>query len=125
MNSWGTRIHDAVTDISQMLAVGLGLPKNTFSDMAKYGPHLLAPTGSDLKEYGAIDTVLAGNNVEPFILTISTQVDSMFYFSVYNCTGISFSRIHSSPFFLHPPMKCLFPYFNLFANRGVANSPSS
>ncbi|KAJ9085166.1 hypothetical protein DSO57_1016503 [Entomophthora muscae] len=70
MNSWGTRMHDAVTGISQMLAVGLGLPKNTFSDMAKYGPHLLAPTGSDLNEYGAIDTVLAGFHYDLNFLTI-------------------------------------------------------
>lgn len=87
MNSWGTRMHDAVTDISQMLAVGLGLPKNTFSEMAKYGPHLLAPTGSDLKEYGAIDTVLAGNNAESFILTIITQVDSLFISTVIIAPG--------------------------------------
>ncbi|KAJ9082530.1 hypothetical protein DSO57_1003690 [Entomophthora muscae] len=70
MNSWGTRMHDAVTGISQMLAVGLGLPKNTFSDMAKYGPHLLAPTGSDLNDYGAIDTVLAGFHYDLNFLTI-------------------------------------------------------
>ncbi|KAI8846952.1 hypothetical protein BC829DRAFT_397513 [Chytridium lagenaria] len=46
MNGWGKLLHDGVDVLSQMLA-------DTFSKMAKYGPHLLAPTGSDLSKYGS------------------------------------------------------------------------
>lgn len=60
MNSWGGKLHDAVEIVAQMLAVGLGLEPALFSSLAKNGPHLLAPTGSDLKEYGKVGTVLAG-----------------------------------------------------------------
>ena len=43
-----------------MLAIGLGLPQETFTKFAEHGPHLLAPTASDMNVYGKLDTVLAG-----------------------------------------------------------------
>lgn len=42
-----------------MAAIGLGLNRNTFTKRMEKGPHLLAPTGSDLKKYKK-DTVFAG-----------------------------------------------------------------
>ena len=42
---------DAVFTVSEMLALGFGMPKNAFTDILKGGPHLLAPTGSDLVKY--------------------------------------------------------------------------
>jgi hypothetical protein len=42
---------DAVFTVSEMLALGYQMPKNTFTDILKGGPHLLAPTGSDLEKY--------------------------------------------------------------------------
>lgn len=60
MNQWGGKLNDAVSVASEMLAIGLGLESNTFLNLAKNGPHLLAPTGSDLSRYGNLGTVLAG-----------------------------------------------------------------
>lgn len=39
---------DSVFTVSEMLALGCQMPQNTFIDRLKGGPHLLAPTGSDL-----------------------------------------------------------------------------
>jgi hypothetical protein len=48
MNKWGTKLYEAVLTVSEMSALGMGLYKNTFTDCLEMGPHLLAPTGSDL-----------------------------------------------------------------------------
>lgn len=53
-----------------MAAVGLGLPRDAFSSAGTYGPHLLAPTASDLVKYGAKDTILAGFHTDLNFLTI-------------------------------------------------------
>ncbi|CAG8442002.1 2527_t:CDS:2 [Ambispora gerdemannii] len=60
MNTWGTQLHQAVLGITEMASVGFGMDANTLPDMTKYGPHLLAPTASDLEKFGSIGTVLAG-----------------------------------------------------------------
>lgn len=39
-----------------MLAVGLGLEQSSFVEAGKYGSHLLAPTATDLKKWGKLDT---------------------------------------------------------------------
>ncbi|KAJ3300647.1 hypothetical protein HK104_008581 [Borealophlyctis nickersoniae] len=70
MNGWGTRMHDAMTVLCEMLANGFGLPRHVFTAMAKNGPHLLAPTGSDLSKYGEVGTVLAGFHTDLNFLTI-------------------------------------------------------
>jgi hypothetical protein len=36
---------------AEMAAVGMGLPANTFLDRMQMGPHLLAPTASDLIKF--------------------------------------------------------------------------
>lgn len=48
MDKWGNMMIDACFTAAEMAAVGMGLEKNTFTDMMVGGPHLLAPTGSDL-----------------------------------------------------------------------------
>ena len=42
---------DAVFTVSEMLALGYQMPKDTFTKILQGGPHLLAPTGSDLEKY--------------------------------------------------------------------------
>ena len=59
MNQWGTLMLGCTTTVSEMLAVGLDLEKDAFSSRMKKGPHLLAPTGSDLARYNK-DTIFAG-----------------------------------------------------------------
>ena len=53
-----------------MTAAGLGLPNDFFTSQARYGPHLLAPTASDLNKYGKQDTILAGFHTDLNFLTI-------------------------------------------------------
>jgi hypothetical protein len=43
-----------------LVAGRFGLPASTFTDAMHNGPHLLAPTGSDMKQHGAVGTIFAG-----------------------------------------------------------------
>uniref|UniRef100_A0A8H7YA54 Isopenicillin N synthase-like Fe(2+) 2OG dioxygenase domain-containing protein n=1 Tax=Psilocybe cubensis TaxID=181762 RepID=A0A8H7YA54_PSICU len=70
MEKWGTSMKDAVSALADMVAIGLGLPAQTFRDPGRYGPHLLAPTASDLSKYGKKDTILAGFHSDLNFLTI-------------------------------------------------------
>ncbi|TDL28060.1 Clavaminate synthase-like protein [Rickenella mellea] len=70
MEKWGQSMKDAVKGVAQMAALGLGLSRETFTDAGRYGPHLLAPTASDLKKYGQKDTILAGFHTDLNFLTI-------------------------------------------------------
>ena len=60
MNQWGKQLYQAVVDVAEMTSVGFGIPANHLPDLTKKGPHLLAPTGSDLNKYGKLGTILAG-----------------------------------------------------------------
>lgn len=51
---WGEQIKQAVEGFSEALAVGLGLPKDTFTEAGQYGSHLLAPTSTNLSKYGKV-----------------------------------------------------------------------
>jgi len=70
MEKWGRSMKNAVTDLAEMTAIGLDLPSDTFTNAGKYGPHLLAPTASDLVKYSAKDTILAGFHTDLNFLTI-------------------------------------------------------
>lgn len=70
MNTWGSSMKNAVSKLAEMTAVGLDLPATFFSDAGRYGPHLLAPTASDLVKYGEKDTILAGFHTDLNFFTI-------------------------------------------------------
>ncbi|KAF8527546.1 Clavaminate synthase-like protein [Hysterangium stoloniferum] len=70
LEKWGKSMKEAIEDLAQMTALGLGLDHSAFTDAAKYGPHLLAPTASDLRKYGTKDTILAGFHTDLNFLTI-------------------------------------------------------
>eukprot|EP01027_Heterolobosea_sp_BB2_P025651 GEZU01039363.1.p1 GENE.GEZU01039363.1~~GEZU01039363.1.p1 ORF type:complete len:363 (-),score=148.07 GEZU01039363.1:757-1845(-) len=70
MDTWGSLMLQAVTTVAEMAAIGFDLPKNTFTDLMKYGPHLLAPTGSDLSKYNELNTIFAGFHYDLNFLTI-------------------------------------------------------
>lgn len=70
MNRWSKLMLDAVFSVSEMLALGYGFEKDEFTKRMKYGPHLLAPTGSDLEKYGKLGTVLAGFHYDLNFITI-------------------------------------------------------
>ncbi|KAF9567020.1 Clavaminate synthase-like protein [Agrocybe pediades] len=70
MEQWGTSMKNAVADLADMVSLGLGLPVDFFRNAGRYGPHLLAPTASDLVKYGKKDTILAGFHSDLNFLTI-------------------------------------------------------
>jgi len=70
MNTWGGKMTDALFTIAEMAAVGFAMPEDTFTSRMMYGPHLLAPTGSDFKEFGDLGHVLAGFHYDLNFLTI-------------------------------------------------------
>lgn len=48
------------------------LPADAFSSRMAGGPHLLAPTGSDLVKHGGAGTVLAGFHYDLNFITVSS-----------------------------------------------------
>jgi len=68
LNIWGYKLLASVFTVAEMLAVGLDLPKDTFSSILQNGPHLLAPTASDLNKHG-LNTILAGFHQDLNFLT--------------------------------------------------------
>lgn len=62
-------MNNATFTIAQMLAIGTGLPINTFGDRMKGGAHLLAPTGSDLKK-NDVGSIFAGFHYDISFMTI-------------------------------------------------------
>jgi len=70
MDKWGTQMLRAVTDVNEMLAVGLGLDSQRLKDLATNGSHLLAPTATNLERYGQKDHIFAGFHSDLNYLTI-------------------------------------------------------
>lgn len=70
MNGWGSKMISAVEVVAEMAAVGFGLHQGAFTSLMFQGPHLLAPTGSDLKKFGKERTILAGYHYDLNFLTI-------------------------------------------------------
>ncbi|KAF8395877.1 hypothetical protein HHK36_019832 [Tetracentron sinense] len=73
MDSWGYKMISAIEVVAEMAAIGFGLPNYAFTSLmkqARSGPHLLAPTGSDLQRYGQEGTVFAGYHYDLNFLTI-------------------------------------------------------
>lgn len=54
MDTWGHLMLDTIKTVSEMVALGLGLDKDVFTQRMQYGPHLLAPTGTDLLKHGEV-----------------------------------------------------------------------
>lgn len=53
MDRWGGKLVDTVLTVAEMLAIGLGLGRMAIREKMLLGPHLLAPTGSDMAQYGS------------------------------------------------------------------------
>jgi isopenicillin N synthase-like dioxygenase len=70
MNTWGKLMLEAVHTVAEMAAVGFGMSADTFTKLMKYGPHLLAPTGSDFNRFGKLGTILAAYHYDLNFLTI-------------------------------------------------------
>lgn len=70
MDTWGHLMLGTITTVSEMVALGLGLERETFTQRMQFGPHLLAPTGTDLDKHGAVGTVFAGFHNDLNFLTV-------------------------------------------------------
>jgi hypothetical protein len=60
---------DSIFLAAEMAAIGMGLDKDTFTTRMKQGPHLLAPTASDLDKY-KVGTAFAGFHYDLNFITI-------------------------------------------------------
>jgi len=76
MNNWGKMMHNASESLLEMVAIGLGLPRDTLTEYGKHGPHLLAPTASDLSKHAKVDTIFAGYHYD--LNFVSTHGKSRF-----------------------------------------------
>jgi len=70
MDKWGQLMMTSIGTASEMLAIGLGLPSDTFIKLLENGPHLLAPTGSDLERFSKLETIFAGFHYDLNFLSI-------------------------------------------------------
>jgi len=70
MNKWGSLMMQGIHTVAEMLAIGLDLPIDTFVTRMKNGPHLLAPTGSDLGRFSELHTIFAGFHYDLNFLSI-------------------------------------------------------
>jgi isopenicillin N synthase-like dioxygenase len=70
MDKWGSLMLNSLRTVAEMLAVGLNLPAETFLQLLDQGPHLLAPTGSDLARFNEIGTIFAGFHYDLNFMTI-------------------------------------------------------
>lgn len=70
MNAWGSKMLATVEVVVEMAAIGFDLPPETFTALMSQGPHMLAPTGSDLEKDGQEGTILAGYHYDLNFLTI-------------------------------------------------------
>ncbi|KAN0035007.1 hypothetical protein ACTFIV_001547 [Dictyostelium citrinum] len=70
MDSWGSLMLSSIETVAEMIATGYNLPKDSITNLMKNGPHLLAPTGSDLKRFGTLDQIFAGFHYDFNLLTI-------------------------------------------------------
>jgi len=70
MNRWGNLMMQSIKTIAEMVAIGLELPSDTFTNVLENGPHLLAPTGSDLSRYNELKRIFAGYHYDLNFLTI-------------------------------------------------------
>jgi len=70
MNDWGNKMLSTVRTVSEMAALGMNLSKDTFTSLMNYGPHLLAPTGSDLKTHNKLGTTFAAYHYDLNFITI-------------------------------------------------------
>lgn len=71
MDSWGSKMMACVRTVSEMAAVGFGLrDRYVLRDRLEFGPHLLAPTATDVSRHHATNEIYAGYHYDMNFLTI-------------------------------------------------------
>lgn len=69
MDKWGFMMVNSIFVTAEMAAIGMGLPKDTFTSKMHQGAHLLAPTASDLTKFD-VGTAFAGFHYDLNFITI-------------------------------------------------------
>ena len=71
MDTWGQKLLQCVRTVSTMAAIGFGLSSpSILSSKLENGPHLLAPTATNIKEHHTENEVYAGYHYDMNFLTI-------------------------------------------------------
>ena len=70
LDAWGAKMTAALDTVARAASVGLGLDADALPGLMRNGPHLLAPTGSDLVAHPTPGTVLAGYHADLNLLTV-------------------------------------------------------
>ena len=71
MDMWGGKMMACVRSVSEMAAVGFGMADTALlRDKLELGPHLLAPTATDVARHHALNEVYAGYHYDMNFLTI-------------------------------------------------------
>lgn len=70
MDMWGGKMLGALFVVADMTARGFNMKADAFTSRMEFGPHLLAPTGSDFKKFKKEGTVLAGFHTDLNFMTI-------------------------------------------------------
>lgn len=70
MDMWGGKMTAACFTLAEMAAVGFNMDPHAFTSRMQYGPHLLAPTGSNFNKFGDLGRVLAGFHYDLNFMTI-------------------------------------------------------
>lgn len=73
MDKFGSILMEGAFTASEILAVGLGVPRRTIRDKMEGGTQLLSPTGSDLRKYNKVGDILAGFHYDLSLMTIHGQ----------------------------------------------------
>lgn len=70
MDMWGGKMLGALFVVADMTARGFNMKPDAFTSRMEFGPHLLAPTGSDFNKFQKEGTVLAGYHTDLNFMTI-------------------------------------------------------
>jgi isopenicillin N synthase-like dioxygenase len=70
MDQWGQSMKNAVSDLTDMIEIGLNLPPGTFKEAGQCGPHVLGPSSIDLVKHGQKGTLLMRSHSDVNFLTI-------------------------------------------------------
>lgn len=68
--AWGDSLRLGGMMLLEMAAIGWGVEREFFTGRMRFGPHFLAPTGSDLVAHGTPGTVLAGFHNDMSLATV-------------------------------------------------------
>jgi len=88
MDAWGSSLVDTATTVAEMAALGFGLERGAFSKKMRQAPHLLAPTGSDLRLLTEDEPPLKKRPHEVRLGTVLAGFHTdLNFLSVHGCVG--------------------------------------